>query len=84
MSAMTISGTLTEKAENKWQAFVKAGDASGITIPGGLSSGTPLSVSSPSAILFPKPAYGIPTCWRIWFTAATWNDVTLPMNTAKR
>ena len=32
---MTISGTLAEKAENKWQAFVKAGDASGITIPGG-------------------------------------------------
>ena len=35
MSAMTISGTLAEKAENKWQAFVKAGDASGIPIPGG-------------------------------------------------
>ncbi len=35
MSAMTISGTLAEKAENKWQAFVKAGDTSGITIPGG-------------------------------------------------
>jgi glutamate-ammonia-ligase adenylyltransferase len=32
---MTISGTLAEKAENKWQAFVKAGDASGIIIPAG-------------------------------------------------
>lgn len=32
---MTISGTLDEKAANKWQAFVKAGEVSGITIPGG-------------------------------------------------
>ena len=32
---MTFSGTLAEKAENKWQAFVKAGDTSGIIIPGG-------------------------------------------------
>ncbi|MGB5423597.1 MAG: bifunctional [glutamate--ammonia ligase]-adenylyl-L-tyrosine phosphorylase/[glutamate--ammonia-ligase] adenylyltransferase [Desulfobacterales bacterium] len=32
---MRISGTLAEKAENKWQAFVKACEASGITIPGG-------------------------------------------------
>ena len=35
MSAMTISGTLAEKAEYKWQAFLKAGEAYGITIPEG-------------------------------------------------
>ena len=35
MSAMTISGTLAEKADKKWHAFVKAGEASGMTIPGG-------------------------------------------------
>ena len=32
---MTISGTLAEKAEYKWQAFLKAGEAYGITIPEG-------------------------------------------------